>query len=126
MNIDALKQQRFAFLHKFWELTGGNQNKLIRIGEVAKPLNLNEESAKVIVQYLHGEDLVDATTHGFAVSTYFDVGLYIKHKGIKETEQALSKPDLETEHFPAKVVNYINIGSMNNSNISQGSTNSNQ
>jgi len=51
-------------------------------------------------------------------------GLSITHWGVKEVEQAISKPDESTEHFPP--VNIINIENMNNSQIQQGTVSSTQ
>ena len=75
---------------------------------------------------MNGEKLLEITTHGFNVPSYLDASLYIKHKGVMEVEQALSKPESPTTHFPASVVNYINVGTMTNSNIAQASSGANQ
>ncbi len=125
-SLEELKKKRFQFLHKLWELTGGNQSKMVRIGQVAEPLGFDDKTAEAIVQYLEGEELVEATTSGLVAPSYFDVGLYIKHKGIKEVEAALTTPQSPTEHFPANVTNYISIGSMIDSSISQASPGSYQ
>lgn len=125
-SLEELKKKRFQFLHKLWELTGGNQSKMVRIGQVAEPLGFDDNIAEAVVQYLRGEELLEATTSGLVAPRYFDVGLHIKHKGIKEVEAALTTPQSPTEHFPANVVNYISIGSMINSNISQASPGSYQ
>ncbi len=124
--IEHIKKQRFQFIHHLWEITGGDQNKRVLIKEISEPLGLNEKDSRVIVQYLHNEGLLEITTHGFNVPRYIDASLYIKHKGILEVEQALSKPESKTPHFPAGVVNYINVGTMNNSNIAQASTDTSQ
>lgn len=124
-SLEDLKRKRFQFLHKLWELTRGNEKILVKIRQVATPLGYDENVAEPIVQYLAGENLLEVTTYGFYVSNYLDAGLYIKHGGVVEVEEALSKPESPTVHFPANVTNYINIGSMVNSNISQASPNSN-
>ena len=120
-HIDHIKKQRFQFIHLLWEKTGGDQNKRVLVKEISEPLGLNENDSRVIVQYIHNEGLLEITTHGFNVPRYIDASLYIKHKGVLEVEQALSKPESTTSHFPAGVVNYINVGTMNNSNIAQSS-----
>ena len=124
--IEHIKKQRFQFIHRLWEKTGGDQNKRVLVKEISEPLGLNENDSRVIVQYLHSEGLLEITTHGFNVPRYVDASLYIKHKGVLEVEQALSKPESTTPHFPAGVVNYINVGTMNNSNIAQASNDTSQ
>lgn len=124
--MDEIKKQRFQFLHQLWQITGGDQSKRLLIRQIADLLELNENKTRIIVQYLSGEGLVEVTTHGFNVPSYLDASLYIKHKGVMEIEQALSKPESPTSHFPASVVNYINVGTMTNSNIAQASSKANQ
>ena len=124
--IDHIKKQRFQFIHRLWEITDGDQNKRVLVKEISEPLGLNENNSRVIIQYLHSEGLLEITTHGFNIPRYIDASLYIKHKGVLEVEQALSKPESTTPHFPAGVVNYINVGTMNNSNIAQASNDTSQ
>jgi len=125
-DIDEIKKQRFLFLHQLWKLTAGDHSKRVLVRQVSESLNLKEDDARIIIQYLVGEDLLEITSHGFNVPSYSDASLYIKHKGVVEVEQALSKPESATPHFPASVVNNINIGTMSNSNISQASSSVNQ
>ena len=124
--IDHIKKQRFQFIHRLWEITGADQNKRVLVKEISEPLGLNENDSRVIIQYLHSEGLLEITTHGFNIPRYIDASLYIKHKGVLEVEEALSKPESTTPHFPAGVVNYINVGTMNNSNIAQASNDASQ
>jgi len=124
--IDDIKKQRFQFIHQLWQITGGDQSKRVLVRQISEQLCLNEDEARVIVQYLNGEELLEITTHGFNVPSYLDASLYIKHKGVMEVEQALSKPESPTAHFPASVVNYINVGTMTNSNIAQASSHASQ
>ncbi len=124
--IEHVKKQRFQFLHHLWEKSGGDQSKRILVKEISEPLGLNENDSRIIIQYLHSEGLLEITTHGFNIPRYVDASLYIKHKGILEVEQALSEPASTTPHFPAGVVNYINVGTMNNSNIAQASSDTSQ
>jgi hypothetical protein len=125
-NIEEVKKQRFQFIRKLWQITSGDQSKRVLVRQIAEPLRLNENDARIIVQYLSGEELLDITSHGFNIPSYLDASLYIKHKGVIEVEQALSKPESPTAHFPASVVNYINVGTMTNSNIAQASSDTNQ
>ena len=66
--IEEIKKQRFQFLHHLWQVTGGDQSKRVLIRQISEQLELNENEARVIVQYLHGEELLEITTHGFNVS----------------------------------------------------------
>ena len=124
--IDEIKKQRFLFLHQLWNLIAGDHSKRVLVRQVSESLNLKEDESRVIIQYLVGENLLEITSHGFNVPSYSDASLYIKHKGVVEVEQALSKPESPTPHFPASVVNNINIETMTNSNISQASSDVNQ
>ena len=124
--VEEIKKQRFQFIYQLWKITGGDSSKRVLVRQISEMLGLNEDDARTIVQYLNNEGLLEINTHGFNVPRYVDASLYIKHKGIVEVEQALSKPESPTPHFPASVVNYINVGTMTNSNIAQSSTNTNQ
>jgi len=107
-------------------MTGGDHGKRVLIRQISEPLNMTEDESRVIVQYLSGEGLLEVTTHGFNVPRYSDASLYIKHAGVVEVEEALSKPEQPTKHFPVNVVNNIQIGTMTNSNIVQAGENATQ
>ena len=79
-NIEDIKKQRFQFLHQLWQITGGDHTKRVLVRQISDVLGMTENETRVIVQYLHGEELLEITTHGFNVPSYLDASLYIKHK----------------------------------------------
>jgi len=109
--VEELKKQRFEFLKKAYELSGGSERSLLSLSQMAQTsgLGLEETTVRKIADYLKGEDLIKFVTTGG--------GFQITHNGIKEMEEAISNPDKSTTHFPA--VNIINIGHMEHSQIQQ-------
>jgi len=61
---------------------------------------------------LHGEGLVSLTMDGH---------MRITHAGVREVEDAFTKPQLTTAHFPAYV---LDVQNMTNSSIQQGTNQS--
>jgi len=119
MNIQEKKKQRFEFLSKLYEVSNGSSSfqAMTNSKEIAKELNLSREIIDDIVDYLEAEGLLEMKTE--------EGGVIITHKGIIEIEEAFEKPEKPTEHFPP-IINFIHVGSMYNSAIQQGSTESNQ
>jgi len=114
IDINKRKEQRFQFLHKLYELTGGSELKRLRISEISESLGIEKKDENNICQYLKGEDLAKPV----------NMTISITHYGIVQIEGALSKPDEATEYFPP--VNIINIHQMSNSVIQQGNVKSTQ
>lgn len=116
MDIKKVKQDRFVFLHKVYELVEGRTGYVLDGWEVGKELNFEKEYTTNIYYYLKEEGLVEAMGSG--------IRLAITHSGIKEIEEALSEPNKGTEHFlPINQYN-INIGVMNGGAIQQATKNS--
>jgi hypothetical protein len=116
MDIKKVKQDRFVFLHKVYELVEGRTGYVLDGWEVGKELNFEKEYTTNIYYYLNEEGLVEAMGSG--------IRLAITHSGIKEIEEALSEPNKGTEHFlPINQYN-INIGVMNGGAIQQATKNS--
>lgn len=117
MNVrEEMKEKRFQFLHRLYELTGGDESKPFSMFEIGEELGFDEDLTGIIEQYLSGEGLINHGSGGFGTCDR-DVG--ISHRGIKEIEEALDKPDRPTHYFPP--ANIIYIGEMRNSQIQQGS-----
>lgn len=114
--IKELKIQRFQFLNKFHDMVDGSETNYLNYETVGKELGFDKDCSYKIAEYLTGEGLLKFATVGG--------GMQITHWGVKEVELAISQPDQPTEHFLP--VNVINIGTMNNSQIQQGTMNSNQ
>jgi len=110
--IEEKKKKRFQFLHRLYELTGGDELKCFDISTIGKELGFDSNLTRNIVQYLKGEGLIKVIG---------DQGLIgISHPGTIEVEKALSSPDTPTSYFPP--VNIISIGQMISSQIQQASS----
>lgn len=115
--IKNQQRLRISFLNKLYELSGGDTHDFINGAEVAFQIGIqdgNEDCAIVIADYLEHEELIKSVKGigGFPMS------IRITHKGIKEIEGALKKPDQPTEHFMP--INILNVGQIVGSNIQQG------
>ena len=109
--IEELKKKRYLFLHSLWKLSGGNEYKLFPMWEIGDGLGFDNDLTDTICQYLKGEGLLETYTLGP------DIG--ITHEGVREVEEALSRPKESTTHFPP--VSIVMVDTMVNSQIQQGS-----
>ena len=114
MSLEQKKKNRFLFLNYLYELSNGNTGAMFDMMEVGKELKLNSDETNRIVDYLIGEHLIEFRALGGIIG--------LTHWGIKEVEQAIENPSEPTEHFLP--LNIINIGTMTNSTLQQGTTNS--
>lgn len=112
MTIQERKKQRFEFLKFIYSVTGGNESRPVDGKVVGNEIGITNDNALNIIQYLIGEGLLEPNGAGLRVT--------ITHQGVVEVEEAIENPDKPTEHF-LPMNNYINIGSMINSSIQQGS-----
>lgn len=112
--IEEMKKKRFQFLYRLYKLTGGDVFKQFDMYQTGKELGFDKDLTDKIVQYLKEEGLIKFLAMGGIIG--------ITHQGIREVEEALSKSDTPTEHFP--LANIISIGQMINSQIQQASTES--
>lgn len=125
MNEELKKKQqlRVVFLNKVYELSNGDTNKFVNGGEVAIQIGLkngDEDQARITAKYLEEEGLIRVEWLLNGIPAH----IRITHEGLREIESALGEPDKPTEHFMS--FNFLNIGQMMNSNIQQGTTESNQ
>jgi hypothetical protein len=109
------KVKRFKFLHALYDKTGGNRFAHPNMSDIAEESGISREDAELVVQYLHGEHLLEFASLGGYIS--------ITHHGIVEVERALSAPELPTHYFPP-VVNIVNVTNMSGSSIQQAGANS--
>ncbi len=112
MNFEEIKQKRFQFLLKVYNLSDADENKDIQSYKLGKSLGFSNNFTSNVIRYLYKEGLIK-----FKEDSGVVIG--ISHYGIIEVENALSKPDKPTEHFPP--INIINISEMKNSQIIQDS-----
>jgi hypothetical protein len=114
------KAARFKMLEKIYSEAGGSENPLFDIHEIGKVLGFPEDLNRITYEYLVGENLIEfRALGGFASITHF---------GVTEYENAINRPDTETQYFPAAniVNNILNIHSITNSQVQVGSSGSTQ
>ena len=117
VSIEEMKNKRFQFLNKLYEISEGNQDRIMYMQVIGEELNFDKDLTRKIAQYLKGEGLIQFISIGG--------GLSITHYGVVQIEKALSNPDTSTQYFPP-VFNTISIGNMVNSQIQQASNDSQQ
>lgn len=117
VSIEEMKNKRFQFLNKLYEISEGNQDRIMYMQVIGEELNFDKDLTRKIAQYLKGEGLIQFMSIGG--------GLSITHYGVVQIEKALSNPDTSTQYFPP-VFNTISIGNMVNSQIQQASNDSQQ
>ena len=116
-NIQKIKKDRLAFLYLSYEKSEGDTYKLFSCWELGKSLGYNRRYIVKIVQYLVDEDLLKWVATGGTIS--------ITHWGITEVESALTNPEESTDHFPTNI-NIAYVEKMENSQLQQGTVNSEQ
>ncbi len=116
MSVEEKKKARFRFLEHLYNTVDGDSAYSVSMWELGAELGFAQENISRIVRYLQDEYLIEPMGLGGNIG--------ISHQGILEVEEALSNPEKPTEHFLP--VNVINIGTMNNSAIQQGTLNSTQ
>ena len=77
-SIEEKKKKRLEFLHRLYELSGGNQSTFVNMFDICKELGLDRASCGEIAQYLQEEDLIEFRALGGLVS--------ITHSGIVKVE----------------------------------------
>jgi len=110
--IEEKKKKRFQFLHRLYELTGGNELEWLNLYDIGEELGFDRKLTKTIVQYLDREGLIKVIGDQGGIAG-------ISHWGVREVEEALSNPDTPTSRFPP--VNIISTGQMISSQIQQAS-----
>ncbi|MGH3008398.1 MAG: hypothetical protein ACRDLM_03195 [Gaiellaceae bacterium] len=116
--FDEIRAQRFAFLRAVYDETDGTTDRMVQMNEIGAKLSFDEELTDKVVSYLIGENLLEWAAMGGLIE--------LTHWGLKEVEEVLSTPQQPTEHFLPLVVaeNVLQIGSMTNSQIQQGTSGS--
>jgi hypothetical protein len=114
MSLEQKIKNRFLFLNCLYTESNGNTGAMFNMWEVGEELKLDHDETSQIVDYLIGEHLIESKALGGGIS--------LTHWGVKEVEEAIGNPTRPTEHFLP--FNVINIGTMNNSSLQQGTSNS--
>jgi hypothetical protein len=89
------QKQRFQFLNRIFEETGGNEHAIVNMWDIGNELGWDRESTQLAVQYLVGEGLIKTWALGG--------GIGITHSGVTEIERAVASPDEPTTYFPALI-----------------------
>lgn len=94
--LEDRRQRRAAFMHALYELVDASTLASALPSEVGRTAGLALEEAESVVEYLENDGLIETRTLAGDVS--------ITHRGVKEVEQSLARPDEPTEHFPPATV----------------------
>lgn len=109
MNLTEIKKNRFLYLQKVYDESGGGTNAAFDMTEVGNELGFDYMLTRNIVDYLINEGLIEPYALGGAIK--------ITHWGIKEVEEAIENPSESTEHFAPINTYNINIHSSGEGNI---------
>lgn len=99
--IEDLKEKRFLFLNRAYELSEGSERKYLSPGAIGEELGFDTKLWRDILDYLKAEGLITVVDLKRTTIT-------ISHAGIVEVEAALGDPNRPTHYFPP-AVNIINV-----------------
>lgn len=119
MPLEERQAHRLQYLRAVYEASDGVAGRFIKFTDIGEELGFDKKHSDEIADYLASEGLLNWAAMGV---------IELTHWGLKEVEQALSSPDQPTEHFPALVIaqNYMQVGSITNSQVQQGTSGSTQ
>lgn len=121
--INQRKARRTQFMNELFDMADGSEMEFVSTTDVAKRLGLafergqDRDEVMNLGRYLEEEGLINAIGMGM-----FQIRL--THEGVREVEEARSKPDEPTEHFAS--FNFVYAESISNSNVQQGSPGAHQ
>lgn len=116
-NIEQLRSNRERFLILLYEKTNQDINEDVDYREISEELGLDENEGWKIYDYLKAKGFADSTVMG----GYINITIY----GIDLVEDILSDSGIDANNSQ-QVMNFIHVQNMNNSQITQGSTQVNQ
>lgn len=94
--LEDRRQRRATFMHALYDLVDASTLASAMPSEVGERTGLAPAEAESVVEYLQNDGLIEPCSLAGDVS--------ITHRGVKEVEQSLARPDEPTEHFPAATV----------------------
>lgn len=100
--VTLQKQRRFRYLAHLYQSSAADSSRMFHWREVGAALRMSDDIAAAACSYLRHKKLANGE--------YMTDG--ISQAGIDEYEQAITKPDQPTEHFPQQVT--INTGHSSN------------
>lgn len=112
-NIEQLRNNRERFLILLYEKTNQDINEDVDYREISEELGLDENEGWKIYEYLKAKGLADSTVMG----GFINITIY----GIDKVEEILSDSGIDANNTQ-QVMNFIHVQNMNNSQITQGST----
>lgn len=116
VTLERKRELRTAFMHWLYDQTGGSETEIVDADGFGETYSASASEIVDVVKYLEGEYLVNPlwTIGGLpAVS--------LTHSGVREIEDAITRPSQPTEHF-LPMINITNIlGNVTGSQIQQGS-----
>jgi hypothetical protein len=116
-SLEELKRKRFLFMKRLYELSGASPLEFVLLDDILKGLDIGREEAINMSMYLSEKGLMKFACSG----PYFNITSH----GIDQVEAALAKPELDNQYF-GPIFNILNVGSVQNSQIQQGSVSSTQ
>jgi hypothetical protein len=113
MSVDQLRADRFKYLSRLYDVTGGNLLKWPDMWEVGESIGFTRDYTDRITNDLQAAGLVNFPATGGSIQ--------ILHPGVQAVEDARATPDRPTKFFPPVNNIIINNGTMTGSAIVQGS-----
>lgn len=95
-SLEEKQRWRLKFMKQLYEVADGSPMKPVGIFDIGTALGIANDEVLEVYQYLENEELVKGYGAGPLV--------VLTHRGVKETEGAIQRPDQGTEHFPGTVV----------------------
>lgn len=106
-----------ALMHALYEGSGGDEQRFIGVADITQKVEAAPDSLRAAIQYLEGEGLLTAMKAWGGDP----LRVQIRHAGVVEVEQGLTRPDAPTEHL-APLNSIVIYGDVRNSQIGAGST----
>ncbi len=120
--MEKKRAQRLNFMNALYDVVDGLEGQFADMNAFLSKLGLDLDKEEdfnefqSIARYLKGEGLIETIA---VESGTIAIGVSLTHKGVHEVEEARSRPDKPTEHFPP--ANNISVQYMIGSQIQQGS-----
>jgi hypothetical protein len=108
--IEERRAQRLQFLNQVFDRSEGDPMEWVNLWNIGEELGWDKTTIERTAQYLVGEGLIEFHALGGELG--------ITHEGVRQIENARSKPQQETQYFPP----FIHISGISGSNINIGSS----
>jgi hypothetical protein len=91
------QEHRYRFLRALYDATRGSTSAFLNMWELGESLDLSRQETNDVENYLGAERLLKPMALGGEIS--------ITHAGVQEVEASIERPDDDTDHFSAAVIN---------------------